>query len=78
MMLKVNEFMCSCFSAYNFVIPLPLPLYLAYHIFAHMLSTNHKCTQPCYFPMILKHAAQKLKKVCDSSMRCSRQAITPG
>jgi hypothetical protein len=23
---------------------------LAYHLFLHLLSTNHKCTQPYYFP----------------------------
>jgi hypothetical protein len=22
---------------------------LVYHLFLHLLSTNHKCTQPCYF-----------------------------
>jgi MFS-type transporter involved in bile tolerance (Atg22 family) len=47
-------------------------------LFLHLLSTNHKCTQPCYFPMLLKLAAQKLKKIWDSSMRSSRRAITPG
>jgi hypothetical protein len=36
------------------------------------------CTQPCYFPMLLKPAAQKLKEILDSSMRSSRRAITPG
>jgi hypothetical protein len=77
-MLKVNESMCSCFSAYKFVIALPLSLYLPYHIFPHLLSINHKCIQPCYFPMLLKPAAQKLKKILDSSMRCSRRAITHG
>jgi hypothetical protein len=44
----------------------------------HLLSTNHKCTQPCYFPLLYKPAAQKLKKILDSLMRSSRQAITPG
>jgi hypothetical protein len=39
--------------------------------------TNHKCTQPCYFPLLYKLAAQKLKKIWDSSMRSSRQTITP-
>jgi hypothetical protein len=29
--------------------------------FLHLLSTNHKCTQPCYFPLLLKPAAQKEK-----------------
>jgi hypothetical protein len=44
----------------------------------HLLSTNHKCAQPCYFPMLLKPAAQKLNKIWDSSLRSSRLAITPG
>jgi hypothetical protein len=71
--------MCSCFSAYNLVIALPLILWPTYHIFpTNLLSTNHKCTQRCYFPMLLKPAAQKLKKIWDSSMRISRRAITPG
>jgi hypothetical protein len=34
MMLKVNGSMCSYFSAYNFVIALPLSLYLTYHYFS--------------------------------------------
>jgi hypothetical protein len=29
--------------------------------FLHLLSTNHKCTQPRYFPLLLKPAAQKEK-----------------
>jgi hypothetical protein len=32
-MLKVNESMRSCFSAYNLVVALSLSLYLAYHYF---------------------------------------------
>jgi hypothetical protein len=56
------------------------PCYYPLHIilFLHLLSTNHKCTQPCHFSMLLKPAAQKLKKVWDSLMRSSRRAITPG
>jgi hypothetical protein len=40
------------------------PCYYTLHIilFLHLLSTNHKCTQPCYFPLLLKPDAQKLKK----------------
>jgi hypothetical protein len=37
-----------------------LDITLAYHIIP-MLSTNHKCTQPCYFPLLYKPAAQKEK-----------------
>jgi hypothetical protein len=67
-----------CFSAFNLIIALPLILYHAYHYFLYLLSTNHKCTQPCYFPMLLKSAAQKLKEILDSSRRISRRAITLG
>jgi hypothetical protein len=67
-----------CFSTFNLIIALPLILYLAYHYFLHLLSTNHKCTQPCYFPLLYKPAAQKLKKILDSLMRSSSRAITPG
>jgi hypothetical protein len=70
--------MCRCFSAFNLIIALPLILYLAYHYFLHLLSTNHKCTQPCYFLLLYKPAAQKLKEILDSLIRNSRRAITPG
>jgi hypothetical protein len=66
------------FSAFNLIVALPLTLYPAYHYFLHLLSTNHKCTQPCYFPMLLKPVAQKLKETLDSMMKSSRWVITPG
>jgi hypothetical protein len=34
-------------------------------LFLHLLSINHKFTQPCYFPLLLKLAAQKLKKTLE-------------
>jgi hypothetical protein len=40
--------------------------------FLHLLSNNHKCTQPCYFPLLLKPAAQKEKMDWNSSTRSSR------
>jgi hypothetical protein len=46
--------------------------------FLDSLSANHKCTQPCYFLMLLKLAAQNLKKILDSVMRSTRRAIAPG
>jgi hypothetical protein len=57
-----------------------LPCYYHLHIiyFLHLLSTNHKCTQPCYFPLPLKPATQKLKKIWNTLIWCSRRAITPG
>jgi hypothetical protein len=39
-----------CISAYILIPHLPCyyPLYIIY--FLHLLSTNHKCTQPFYVP----------------------------
>jgi hypothetical protein len=50
-----------------------LPLHIIY--FLHLLSTNHKCTQPCYFPLLHKPTAQKLKRICSTSIWCTRRAI---
>jgi hypothetical protein len=44
-------------SAYPFIIVLSLVLPCIIILFLHLLSTNHKCTQPCYFPLLLKPAA---------------------
>jgi hypothetical protein len=41
-------------------------------LFLHLLSTNHKCTQPCYFPLLLKPAAKKEKMDWNSFTRSSR------
>jgi hypothetical protein len=54
-----------------------LLLSFAYHIFLHLLSTNHKYTQPCYFSLLLKPAAQKEKMNWNSSMRSSRLRVAP-
>jgi hypothetical protein len=66
-----------CFFAFNLIIALSLILYPSYHYFLHLLSTNHKCTQPCYFLLLYIPAAQKLKEILNSLMRSSRRAITP-
>jgi hypothetical protein len=60
------------------VIPV-LSLLLLYIIilFLHLLSTNHKCTQPCYFPLLLKPAAQKERMDWNSLMRSSRVCVAP-
>jgi hypothetical protein len=52
-----------------------LPLHINY--FLHLLSTNHKCTQPCYFPLLLKPAAQKEMMDWNASMRSSRLRVAP-
>jgi hypothetical protein len=46
-----------------------LPLHIIY--FLQLLSTNHKCIQPCNFPLPLKLVAQKMVME-NSSMRSSR------
>jgi hypothetical protein len=51
----------GAFSAYPFTTVLSLLLPCIIILFLHLLSTNHKCTQPCYFPLLLKPAAQKEK-----------------
>jgi hypothetical protein len=54
---------------------LSLPLHFIYLV--HLLSTNHKCTQHCYFPLLLKPTAQKEKMNWNSSMRSSRLHVAP-
>jgi hypothetical protein len=66
-----------CISAYPFITVLSLLLPCILILFLHLLSTNHKCTQPCYFPMLLKPAAQKKRMDWNSSMRSSRPRVAP-
>jgi hypothetical protein len=48
-------------SAYHFITILSLLLSCIIILFLPLLSTIHKCTQPCYLPLLLKPAAQKEK-----------------
>jgi hypothetical protein len=52
-----------------------LPLHIIYLL--HLLSTNHKCTQPCYFHLLLKPAAQKEKMDWNSLTRGSVLRVAP-
>jgi hypothetical protein len=63
-----------CLQPYN-LFTMILPLHIIF--FLHLLGTNHKCTQPCYFPLLLKHVAQKEKMNYNSSMRSSRLRVAP-
>jgi hypothetical protein len=65
----------KCISAYS-LIPY-LPCYYLLHIiyFLHLLSTNHKCTQPCYVPLLLKPASQMAKMNWNTSTRSSRLTL---
>jgi hypothetical protein len=41
--------MYRCIFAYPFITVVSLLLPCIIHLFLHLLSTNYKCTQPCYF-----------------------------
>jgi hypothetical protein len=58
-----------------YLIYLVIPLHIIY--FLDLLSTNHKCTQPCYFPLLLKPAAQKEMMDWNSTTRSSRLRVAP-
>jgi hypothetical protein len=64
-------------SAYPFITVLSLLLPCIIILFLHLLSTNHKCTQPCYFPLLLKLSAQKERVDWNSSMRSSSLRVAP-
>jgi hypothetical protein len=64
-------------SAYHFIIVLSLLLACIVILFLHLLSINHKCTQPCYFPLLLKPAAQQEKMDWNSLTRSSRLRVAP-
>jgi hypothetical protein len=42
--------MYRCIYAYTFIIVLSLLLPGIIILFLHLMSTHHKCTQPCYLP----------------------------
>jgi hypothetical protein len=48
-----------------------LSLSLHFIYLLHLLSTNHRCTQPCYFSLLSKPAAQKEKMDWNFSMMSS-------
>jgi hypothetical protein len=66
-----------CNSSYHFITVLSLLLSCIIILSLHLLSTNHKCTQPCYFPLLLKPAAQKEKMDWNSLMMSSWLHVTP-
>jgi hypothetical protein len=49
LVLKIGESSIGAISAYHFIIVLFLLLPCIIILFLHLLRTNHKCTQPCYF-----------------------------
>jgi hypothetical protein len=73
----IGDSRISAISTYHFITVLSLLLPHIIILFLHLLSTNHKCTQPCYFPLLLKPAAQKEKMDWNSSTRSSRLRVAP-
>jgi hypothetical protein len=67
----------SAISAYPFITVLSLLLPCTIILFLHLLSTNHKCSQPYYFPPLLKPAAQKEKVDWNSSTKSCRLCVAP-
>jgi hypothetical protein len=69
--------MYRCISTYPLVTVLSLLLPCIIILFLHLLSTNHNYTQPCYFPLLLKPAAQKEMMDWNSSTMSSRLRVAP-
>jgi hypothetical protein len=61
LVLIIGESSIGAIFYYPFITVLSLLLPCIIILFLHLLSNNHKCTQPCYFPLLLKPAAQKEK-----------------
>jgi hypothetical protein len=59
LVLIIGESCIGVFLLILFNIALSLLLSCIIILFLYLLSTNNKCTQPCYFPLLLKPAAQK-------------------
>jgi hypothetical protein len=77
LVLIIGELCIGAFFAYPFITVISLLLHCIVIIFLHLLSTNHNCTQPCYFPLLLKPAAQKERMDWNSSTRSSRLCVAP-
>jgi hypothetical protein len=75
LVLIIGESGIGAISSYHFISFLSLLLPCIIILFLHLLSTNHKCTKPCYFPLLLKLAAQKEKMDWNSLMRSSRLRV---
>jgi hypothetical protein len=75
LVLIIGESSIGAFSAYHFITVLSLLLHSIITFFLHLLSTNDKCTQPCYFPLLPKAAAQKEKMDWNSSTKGSRLRV---
>jgi hypothetical protein len=69
--------MYRCISAYPFITVLSLLLPRIIILFLHLLSTNHKCTQPNYFPHATQTCCSEGEDGLNSSTRSSRLRVAP-
>jgi hypothetical protein len=77
LVLIIEESCIGAFPLTHFITVLSLLLPCIIILFLHLLSTNNKCTQHCYFPLLLKLAAQKERMDWNSSTRSSRLCVAP-
>jgi hypothetical protein len=77
LVLIIGESSIGVISAYHFSIVLSFSLPRIIILIVHLLSSNHKCTQPCYFPLLLKPVAQMEKMDWNSSTKSSRLRVAP-
>jgi hypothetical protein len=70
-----GELSIGALLPYPFTTVLSLLLPCIIILFLHLLSTSYKCTQPCYFPLLLKPAAQKEKMDWNPSTMSSRLRV---
>jgi hypothetical protein len=75
LVLIIGESSIGVISAYHFSIVLSFSLPRIIILIVHLLSSNHKCTQPCYFPLLLKPVAQMEKMDWNSSTKSSRLRV---
>jgi hypothetical protein len=74
--LIIGEVRYRYIFTYPFITVLSLLLPCIIILFLHLLDTNHKCTQPYYFPLLLKSVTQKERMNWNSSTS-SRLHVTP-
>jgi hypothetical protein len=77
LVLIIGESCIGAFILILFITVLTLLLPFIIILFLYLLSTNHKCTQPCYFPLLLKPTAQKERMDWNSSTKSSRLCVAP-
>jgi hypothetical protein len=75
LVLIIGESSIGAILAYHLITVLSLLLPCIIILFLHLLSTNHKCTQPCNFPLLCGPAAQKEKMDWNSSTKSSRLCV---